>query len=343
MALLVYAMCGFSLIAAGAMLVLISFRSAGTTAFNRRLRDYVQAAGRSGRPQNSLLRSRQRELSGSFRSRLLIPAFRRLTRVLGRLTPSGMFDRLRHQLALAGNPLGMGPREFYGLRIGITVLGLWLAYGFLRRGLAAVPQSQAAYDVSSAPSVAGPGALLSILTAGLALVMCNYLPKTWLRRRVRQRKDAIAKGLPDALDMLSVCADAGLGFDQSLQRVSEHWKTALGAEFGRVVSEIGMGVPRREALRNLAERADIQELSSFVALILQSDQLGMSITDTLHAQADQMRVERRFRAQEQARKMPLKMLFPLLLLIFPAMFAVIVGPVIPVLADFFSNLIYSVQ
>jgi len=342
-ALLVYSLCGLSLIAGGAMLVLISFRGAAGSAFNHRLRDYVQAPGRSGKPQTSLLRSRQRELSGSFRSRLMIPTFRRLAGMLGSLTPSGMFDQLRHQLALAGNPLSMGPREFYGLRIGFTVLGLSLAYSFLRRGLAAVPQSQAAYNVSSAPSVAGSGALLSIITAGLALIMCNYLPKTWLRRRVRKRKDAIARGLPDALDMLSVCADAGLGFDQSLQRVSEYWKTPLGAEFGRVVSEIGMGVPRREALRNLAERADIQELSSFVAVILQSDQLGMSITDTLHAQADQMRVERRFRAQEQARKMPLKMLFPLLLLIFPAMFAVILGPVIPVLADFFSNLIYSIQ
>jgi len=156
-----------------------------------------------------------------------------------------------------------------------------------------------------------------------------------------RRRDSIGKGLPDALDMLSVCVEAGLGFDQALQRVSEHWKTPLGAELGRVVAEIGMGVPRRQALRNLAERVDIEHLASFVAVILQSDQLGMSITDTLHAQAEQMRIERRFRAQELARKMPLKMLFPLLLLIFPALFAVILGPTIPVLADFFSTLIYG--
>jgi tight adherence protein C len=248
-----------------------------------------------------------------------------------------MFDQLQEQLALAGNPLGMGPREFYGLRIGFTAFGLWVAYSFLRSGLASAP------GAGSGPAAIESGALIGIMAAALVLVVSNYLPKTWLRRRVRKRRDAIARGLPDALDMLSVCADAGLGFDQSLQRVSEYWKSPLSVEFRRVVSEVGMGVPRREALRNLADRSGIQELSSFVAIILQSDQLGMSITDTLHAQADQMRIERRFRAQEQARKMPLKMLFPLLLFIFPAIFAVILGPLIPVLAEFFSAMIYTVQ
>ena len=138
--------------------------------------------------------------------------------------------------------------------------------------------------------------------------------------------------------MLSVCVEAGLGFDQALQRVSEHWRTPLGAEFGRVVAEIGMGIPRRGALRNLADRVGSQEIASFVAVILQSDQLGMSIKNTLHAQAEQMRIERRFRAQEMARKMPLKMLFPLTILVFPAIFAVILGPSIPVLIEFFETL-----
>ena len=152
---------------------------------------------------------------------------------------------------------------------------------------------------------------------------------------------AIVKALPDALDMLSVCAHAGLGFDQSLQRISEHWDTALAKEFGRVVTEIGMGIPRRIALRNIAERLDVTELSSFIAVIIQSDKLGMSITQTLHAQAKQMRIERRFRAQEQARKMPIKMLFPLMLFIFPSMFAVILGPMVPILDQLFDTLLNS--
>ena len=145
------------------------------------------------------------------------------------------------------------------------------------------------------------------------------------------------KGLPDALDMLSVCADAGLGFDQSLQRVSEHWTTPIGLELGRVVAEMEMGLTRREALRNLADRLDVSEISSFVSVILQSEQLGMSIADTLHAQAEQMRVERRFRAQENARTMPIKMLIPLAFMIFPAIIAVILGPALPQIFGLFDT------
>jgi tight adherence protein C len=336
--LLIYSLCALTIMAMGAVLLFVSLRGADSSTFNHRLREYVDEAGRGWQPPEPLLRSRQQELAGSFRSRLLIPTFRRMTGLLGSITPAGMFDKLQEQLAVAGNPLGMGPREFYGLRIAFTAFGLWAAYSFLRAGLTSAPPTETGLSSAAAASTS---ALLYLFAAALALVISNYLPQTWLRRRVRRRRDAIAKGLPDALDMLSVCADAGLGFDQSLQRVSEYWKSALGMEFGRVVTEIGMGVPRQEALRNLADRSGIQELSSFVAVILQSDQLGMSITDTLHSQADQMRIERRFRAQEQARKMPLKMLFPLLIFIFPAIFAVIFGPLIPVLADLFSILLYG--
>jgi tight adherence protein C len=122
-----------------------------------------------------------------------------------------------------------------------------------------------------------------------------------------------------------------------LQRVSEYWDTPIGREFGRVINEMEMGITRRDALRNLADRIDIREISSFVALIVQTEQLGMSISDTLHAQAEQMRIERRHRAQEQAQKAPIKMLIPMALLIFPALLAVILGPAIPSLVDVFGN------
>ena len=137
--------------------------------------------------------------------------------------------------------------------------------------------------------------------------------------------------------MLSVCADAGLGFDQSLQRVSESWEGPLAIEFDRVVNEMSMGETRASAMRSMARRLDVPEVSSFVAVILQSYELGMGIAETLHAQADQMRTERRYWAQEQARKMPTKMLFPLMLLILPAMFAVIMGPAIPAMREIFSS------
>jgi len=169
-------------------------------------------------------------------------------------------------------------------------------------------------------------------------LMLFFLPVLWLRMMVHSRQTKIQKGLPDALDMLSVCASAGLGFDQSLQRVSEYWDTPIAIELGRVVKEMEMGISRQEALRGLADRIDVGELTTFVSLVIQSDQLGMSISDTLQAQADQMRIERRFRAQEQARMIPIKMLVPLAFMIFPALIAVVLGPAIPPIIDLFSGL-----
>ena len=143
------------------------------------------------------------------------------------------------------------------------------------------------------------------------LTVFILLPTLWLNRKIRARQSVIRRQLPDVIDMLSVCTSAGLSFDQSLQRVSNEWRTQLSWEFGRVVSEMEMGLTRREALRNLAERLDVSELSSFVSIIIQSDQLGMSVSDTLHALAGQMRIEWRFKAQEEARKLPVKILLPL--------------------------------
>ncbi len=180
--------------------------------------------------------------------------------------------------------------------------------------------------------------MINILLSILVLILFYAGPKVWLHYLVTSRQKKVLRGLPDALDMLSVCATAGLGFDQSLQRVSEYWDTPIGHEFGRVINEMEMGLTRRDALRNLADRVDIREISSFVALIVQTEQLGMSISDTLHAQAEQMRIERRHRAQEQAQKAPIKMLIPMALLIFPALLAVILGPALPTLMDVFRNL-----
>jgi tight adherence protein C len=320
------------MVAAGGGLLFVGLHGVQVSVLRHRLLDYVDPRAPGSEAKESLLLSRPRELSGTFRLRILIPVLRALTRMLGGLTPAHTLPLLEQQLALAGNPLGLRAREFYGLQLAFTGLGVWTAYTLLSRGLTGGgPEAGPA-------SAAGSTTLLSGIASALAMLICYYLPKAWLRSLAGRRREAIAKGLPDALDMLSVCVEAGLGFDQALQRVSEHWRTELGAELGRVVAEIGMGVPRRQALRNLTERVDIQQLASFVAVILQSDQLGMSIRDTLRAQAEQMRLERRFRAQEQARKMPLKMLFPLTFLIFPAMFAVILGPSLPILAEFFATL-----
>lgn len=216
---------------------------------------------------------------------------------------------------LAGDPGRVGAREFYGIQVIFLLIGLYLGVTFLTRGL----------DRNNL--------LLGVAFPSLMVIA----PRLWLVRRIRNRQERFRRGLPDALDMLSVCASAGLGFDQALQRVSDYWKSAVGEEFGKVVAEMSMGVARAEALRNMSRRIDISELSTFVTLIIQSDQLGMSIADTLHAQADQMRLFRRLRAEEEIRKLPIKILIPVGLFIFPSIIAVILGPSVPVLLNFFNT------
>jgi tight adherence protein C len=258
---------------------------------------------------------RSRELTGSLVSRMVLPWLRGVARSINRLTPAGALDDIGHQLVLAGHPYGLGAREFIGLHMGFSMLGMLGAYLVVRR----------------APT------LVNILIGIMIFLFAFILPILWLRLRVAKRQVAIRKDLPDALDMLSVCATAGLGFDQSLKRVSEYWNTQLSAEFGRVINEMEMGLSRQEAMRNLANRVNVSELNSFISLILQADQLGMSISNTLMSQAEQIRVERRFRAQEEARKIPIKMLIPMAFLIFPAILAVVLGPAIPTLLGFIGT------
>jgi tight adherence protein C len=313
---LIILLIGVILAGLGVLALFFGLRSFTVNEVSRRLDQFVtiQNADLSGTQKEASIQ--RTDLTGPFRTRMLEPFIRQVGGIFGRLTPSGSIASLEHQLEIAERPYGLGPREFYGFRILFIILGIWLAIFILQRG------SDVIYYIA----------------AGLSAYVGIMGPKVWLSRKVRRRQDRIRKGLPDALDMLSVTAQAGLGFDQSLQRVSEYWQTPVGVEFGRVVAEMEMGSSRQEALRNLSARLDVPELSSFVAVIIQSDELGMSIADALHAQADQMRIERRFRAQEAARKVPLKMLFPMMLLIFPAMLAVVCGPSIPILSEFLQSL-----
>jgi tight adherence protein C len=135
--------------------------------------------------------------------------------------------------------------------------------------------------------------------------------------------------------MLSVCASAGLGFDQSLQKVSDYWDTELGRELKRVTQEMEMGVARATALRDMSARLDVDDLSQFIAIIIQAEMIGMSYADVLHSQALQLRVLRQYRAREIANKLPAKMIIPLATCILPALIAVILGPAIPTLMDLF--------
>lgn len=306
---------GLVLVGGGLVALIVSLRWLWSSDLSTRLDTYVVEEESQTKRMSTAAIVRSRELSGTMVTRLILPLFRRIGALLARLTPAQSMDTLKRQLYIAGYPMGVGPREFFGFRIAFMFIGLLLGWVMLRRGLTT----------------------LNMLLALVVVIWCFLFPVVWLRMMMTSRQEKMRKGLPDALDMLSVCADAGLGFDQSLQRVSEHWTTPIGLELGRVVAEMEMGSSRRESLRNFADRLDVSEISSFVSVILQSEQLGMSIADTLHAQAEQMRVERRFRAQEKARIMPLKMLIPLAFMIFPAIIAVILGPALPQIFDLFQS------
>lgn len=254
---------------------------------------------------------RELELQQSFTTRVLKPLLRRALQAAGRMAPGANVERLQRDLILAGSPYNMSLLDFMGLRL---ISGLVVAIAIV--GAAYALMREAAFPL---PIVAGAGGFI----VGL------YLPNYWLKRRIKQRQKEIVKALPDALDMLMIAVEAGLGFDQALAKVAEKWDNALTREFGRVVGEMRLGVRRADALRNMVYRTGVDDLASFVAVLIQADRLGVSIASVLHAQSEQLRTRRRQRAEEAARKAPLKMLFPLVLFIFPSLFVVILGPAVP--------------
>jgi tight adherence protein C len=154
-----------------------------------------------------------------------------------------------------------------------------------------------------------------------------------MRSRIRKRQDNILRALPDALDLLVICVEAGLGFDMALGKVYEKWDNELALAFGRVLREIQLGKQRREALRDMTNRMDVPDVTAFIAAIIQADQLGVSMSKILRVQADQMRVKRRQRAQEKAHQAPVKMMIPMVFLIFPSIWLVLLGPSLIILLN----------
>jgi tight adherence protein C len=246
------------------------------------------------------------ELSMPVTDRLLVPLLRRLSQLVIRLTPQTMLERSAHKLELAGSPGNISAAEFWAIR-GIVAIVLGALFFFLL--------GQFGQD---------PGRRLVYTTA--VTVLGFFLPSLYLSASISRRQEAIIKKFPDALDLMSICVDAGLTFDGSMARVDEKWDDPLAREFGRVIYEIQLGKSRRQALRDMANRMDVADVTSFVAAILQAEHLGVSIGRVLRIQSEQMRIRRRQRAEEKAHQAPIKMLFPLVFLIFPSMFVVLLGP-----------------
>lgn len=168
----------------------------------------------------------------------------------------------------------------------------------------------------------------SILWALLLGVLGYFFPQIWLGDQIKKRQKSIKQDMPDALDLLTICVEAGLGFDAAMANVAKKWDSELSMAFGRVISEIRLGKTRRDALKSMAERIDLPEMSSFVAAIIQSEQLGVSMSKVLRIQSEQMRMLRRQYAEELAHQAPVKMLIPMISLIFPSIFIVLLTPAV---------------
>ncbi|NTU83606.1 MAG: type II secretion system F family protein [Chloroflexales bacterium] len=256
------------------------------------------------------------ELQQPFYQRVIIPIFKSVLATLGKYGPKQSAERLRTNLQMAGNPGGITPAMFVGLRVVLAlVLGVIMTLVTFRT----MPLPQA------------------LMYSSIGFILGYMLPVMWLGRQISGRKHAIQKALPDALDLLCISVEAGLAFDLALQRVTQKWDDELSREFKRVLSDVRLGRTRREALKDLAQRTGVEDVQTFTSAVIQADQLGVSMSKILRIQADQMRVRRRQRAEALAQQAPIKMLFPMVFLIFPALFVVILGPAVPRIMTSFGS------
>lgn len=246
--------------------------------------------------------------------RIFAPVTRSLVLQLKRMLPTKVLDGLQQKLVLAGEPMTLN---------GFLTFQLVSAGGFFLLPV---------LIIGSGMMQAGMMSLAFLVGFGLVGVA---LPHLWLRSRAGQRQKQIVKSLPDAFDLITTCAEAGLGLDAALARVAEKVEGPFADELRRMLRDIALGKMRREALTELGERTGVPDLVSFVNSIIQAESMGTSVGTVLRVQADQLRVRRRQRAEEQAYKAPIKMIFPLVLCIFPTLFIVILGPaIITIMQDF---------
>ena len=253
------------------------------------------------------------ELSRPFSERILVPMIRGSSTFVSRFTPQRSIENTQHKLELAGNPNNWSAAEFLGIR-----------------GLAALLLAALTFVLLM---LTGAGVTRQLLFSGAMGLLGFFLPVVWLGRHIKSRQDEIVRTLPDALDLLTISVEAGLPFDGAMQRVAEKWDNELSKGFQRLLTEMQVGKSRRDALRDMSDKMDVPDVTSFVAALIQADQLGISIAKVLRIQAEQMRIKRRQRAEEKAQQAPIKMLIPMTFLIFPTILIVIMGPALLVLKE----------
>jgi tight adherence protein C len=250
----------------------------------------------------------QIELRQPLMERIIVPNIKRLGEFSARFTPDKLLQETQVKLELAGNPGRIDAATFLFTR--------FIGAGFFG-GLLLL--------ISNLPQVDWPTGRV-ILIVGIFTVLGFFVPQMYLSSRITRRQNEVRKALPDALDLLTICVEAGLGFESAMSKVADKWENELSIMFGRCIREIQLGKTQREALRDMADRIGLTELTSFVAAVIQSQLLGVSMAKVLRIQSDQMRMKRRQRAEEEAHKAPVKMIIPMALLTFPSIMIILMAP-----------------
>ena len=248
------------------------------------------------------------EMSVSFKNRIATPFFNSISSFFSNFFPSTMITTLNRKLLNANGFYGLDAQQFLGFGL-VTGIVLAVVTGDIM-------------FITNKPAS-------NVVIYGLiAFVIGLLVPYVILQQKISNRKIALQRELPDVLDLLTVSVEAGLGFDGALVKLSEKMKGQMVDEFTRMLQEIRIGVSRKDALKALAERCDVQDISLFTGALIQADQLGVSISKVLRIQSLDMREKRKQRAEEQGMKAPIKMLFPLIFFIFPALLIILLGPAI---------------
>ncbi|HEX6845116.1 MAG TPA: type II secretion system F family protein [Actinomycetota bacterium] len=264
-----------------------------------------QVVGPTGVSQPSV-DLREQEMSENFANRVLVPVVGRAGQIAKKVTPLDTRDRIAHKLLLAGSPAGWDAERVLAFKIIGAVAGFVGGIVLLQL-----------IDLS---------AFLQIVVIGLLTFVGFILPDSILSSRVEDRKKEILRTLSDTLDLLTISVEAGLSLNAAIAQVVKNVPGVLSSEFARMLQEIQLGVPRSDAFRHLAERTDVEELNAFALAMIQADIFGVSIASVLRTQAQQLRIKRRQAIEAKAQQTPVKIVFPLILCILPALFIVIVGP-----------------
>ncbi len=250
----------------------------------------------------------------NFSERVLSPMLHGAADGLGRLLPRSMLSGVERSLVIAGEPMTLS--GFLTMVLVATGAALFL-------GVLIVFVSGGSFG------------MVQIAIVAVVTIIGFFMPFYMIRSRARQRQSAITKSLADAFDLITTCVEAGLGLDAALARVAEKVPGPFAEELQRALRDVALGKSRRDALKELGERTAVPDLLQFTNAVVQAEAMGSSIGTVLRVQSDQLRVKRRQRAEEQAYKAPIKMLFPLVLCIFPTLFIVILGPaIITIMTDF---------